>query len=144
MAKRKLILILAVALVLLVGTSYVAVTMLLPDTTVEAEPEAEPGTVGEFYMVEGIMVNPAGTKGARFLRVSAALEVMDNGVISELERRDVQIRDILITELSANSIGELMNPTSKEQIRSAIITKINRLLNTGALSNLYYLDYIVQ
>jgi len=147
MAKSKLMIIMGSALVVLVAGGYFAIRALLPDASVESvavaaeEPEE---SIGEFYMIEGIAVNPAGTKGARFLRVSAALEVMDNGVLPELELRDVQLRDIMITELSANTTTQLMDPVSKEEIRSTIITKINRLLTTGALSNLYFLEYIVQ
>ena len=144
MVKHKRILILGAALAVLVIGGYLAIRMALPDASGKAVEVVEEKPIGEFYMVDGIMVNPAGSKGARFLRASAALEALDSQVMAELARRDVQIRDILITELSANSIGQLMDPVSKEEIRNAIIQKVNRLLTSGSLTNLYFLEYIVQ
>jgi len=144
MLMKKKLLILAGALLLMVAGGYLAIRALLPATPNEVQAEPEPEKIGQLYMVDGVMLNPAGTKGARFLRVSAALETMDGLLLGELEQRDVQIRDIMITELGAHTIRELMDPVSKEEIRQSIIAKINSLLKRGRLTNLYYLDYIVQ
>jgi flagellar basal body-associated protein FliL len=122
MAKNKGLLIMGGALPVLVAGGYLAVRMMLPDASKDSTVAAEKPQIGEFSMAENIMVHPAGTKGARFLRVSAAPEVMNGATMSALGRRDVQIRDIMITELSAHSIGELMEPESKEKIRQTIIT----------------------
>jgi flagellar FliL protein len=124
----------------MVVVSFAIVTVFLPPRA--AERAEHP--IGGLYRVNGVTVNPAGTRGAPLLRVEAALESPDASVLKELAERDTQIRDILITELSARGLNQLLDPQGKEELRRRIVERINRELVRGSLSNLYFTQFVVQ
>jgi flagellar FliL protein len=127
----------------MIAVSYVAVTVLFPPRA--ASPAKEPEkTIGELYRVDGIAVNPAGTRGSRLLKVDAVFEAPESEVVRELAERDSQVRDILITELSAHPLNELLEPEGKEQVRRRILERVNERLVHGALSSLYFTQFVVQ
>ena len=145
MSKKVQFMIMGFVLVVLLVGGLIGVRLLLPsrsEATVPEEPEPE--GIGELYQAQGITVNPAGTKGARILRVSVALEVADGGSLAEFEERDVQIRDILIRQLASHTISELMAPEQREVTKQEIIDQINELLTGGTLADLYFTEYLIQ
>ncbi len=108
-----------------------------------APPEIEPP--GEQWMVEDIVLNPAGTNGKRFLRLGLAIETKDGlSVITELDTRSAQMRDLLIRQFSSRTIEELGDPVVREEIRLSCIDEINSRLVSGAISDIYFTDYVLQ
>jgi len=100
---------------------------------------------GEQYVIEEIVVNPAGTRGKRFLRLGVALETMEGPeVMAELEQRKAQIRDLFISEFSSRSLEELTDPTVREEVRVACLDRINGFLVSGDIASLYFTDYVLQ
>jgi flagellar basal body-associated protein FliL len=105
----------------------------------------QPSLPGEQFLVDQMTINPAETRGKRFLRLGVALET-DGGpeVLEELETRKAQVRDLLIREFSARSLDELTDPTVREELRVACIDQINGFLVGGEVANLYFTDYVLQ
>jgi len=103
---------------------------------------------GEQFVIDEIIVNPAGTQGRRFLRLGVALEAAAGEagapVMSELETRKAQIRDLFIREFSQRTLDELTDLTVREELRVACIQQINGMLVKGKVSNLYFTDYVLQ
>ncbi|MCK4412071.1 MAG: flagellar basal body-associated FliL family protein [Candidatus Eisenbacteria sp.] len=111
----------------------------------QGEPGAGPDLPGDQFLVDQMTINPAETRGKRFLRLGVALETQDGPeVIAELETRKAQVRDLLIREFSARNLDELTDPTVREEIRVACVDKINGFLAGGRVSNLYFTDYVLQ
>lgn len=141
--------------VLLLGVnaivSFVVVQRVIrPKVVVEAEavkverPEVpEPG---QLHVIEDIIVNPAGTRATRYLRVGAALEydAKAAAVESELEQRSMQFRDLFITELSRRTVDELLDARIKEEIREELLARLNGSMREGQISNLYFTEYVIQ
>jgi flagellar basal body-associated protein FliL len=111
--------------------------------TVAAEP-----LPGEQFVIDEIIVNPAGTQGRRFLRLGVALESAAGeagaATMSELETRKAQVRDLFILEFSQRTLDELTDPTVREELRVACTQKINAILVKGRVDNLYFTDYVLQ
>ncbi len=100
---------------------------------------------GEHYVIDDLVLNPAGSRGKRFLRLGVALEAETGaGVVAELTTRSAQIRDLLIRKFSSRTIDELSDPTVREEIRLTCIDEINANLAGGKISNLYFTDYVLQ
>lgn len=114
-----------------------------PEEKVEAPEIAEPG---DLYVVETIIVNPAGTRASRFLRVGAALEypATEAAVGLELEKRQHQLRDLFITEFSSRTLDELVDSRVKEEIREQLLAKLNTSVTSGHVTNLYFTEYVIQ
>ncbi len=100
---------------------------------------------GDQYMIEEIVLNPAGSRGKRFLRLGVCLETEDGpSVLAELDSRRAQVRDLLIRKFSARTIDELSDPTVREEIRLSCIDEINAALASGTISSMYFTDYVLQ
>jgi flagellar FliL protein len=100
---------------------------------------------GDQYMVDDIIINPAGTRGKRFLRLGFALETGDGPtVVAELETRRAQVRDLFIRKFSTRTLDEIGDPMVREEIRLSCIEELNAMLIAGEVSNLYFTDYVLQ
>ncbi len=112
-----------------------------------ADEQVEPAVLppGENYMVEEVVINPAGTRGKHFLRLGIALETHSGPeLLAELEVRKAQLRDMLIQKFSTRTIDELGDPTVREELRLQCVDEINAMVTQGKISNLYFTDYVLQ
>lgn len=100
--------------------------------------------VGEFYIINDLIVNPAATGGRRHLLVSLGLEYYDPMVAEELARRDPQIRDNLITLLGGQEVAVLADIKYREDIRRSLLKAINYYLTEGKVDRLYFVKYVFQ
>jgi flagellar basal body-associated protein FliL len=111
----------------------------------EPEPEVLVEPPGEQWVIADVIVNPAGTRGKRYLRLGVALETRDGPlVLAELDSRRAQMRDLLIRKFSARTIDELSDPTVREEIRLSCIEEINANLGDGQIEEMYFTDYVLQ
>jgi flagellar FliL protein len=101
-------------------------------------------TPGEVYLVSDLLVNPTGTGGTRYLSATVGLEVDAPEVAAELAERDIQVRDVLISILSARSVEQLTDFQARERMRREIKQRLCKLLGSEALSAVYFVDYVLQ
>lgn len=99
---------------------------------------------GEILELGDVVVNPAGTGGRRYLKASVSLEVKDAKVAKAVEHRAAPIKDLLVRTLSARTLDELTDPTSKEELREQLVEEVGSLFDEGAILNLYFTEYVVQ
>ena len=90
------------------------------------------------------MINPTGTSGKRYLSTSLGLEVCSKEGVEKLNARDLQVRDLLISILSARTVTELTNPTERENMRREIRGRLNQMLGGEDLTAVYFVDYVMQ
>jgi len=103
--------------------------------------EQEPA---ELYMIDDIIVNPAGTAGTRFLSVSIGFEAFSPETVHRLEGREHLVRDALISILGAKTIEQLSDPKQKEIIRYQIKKRTEQLLKVDDLAAVYFTEFILQ
>ncbi len=96
------------------------------------------------YTIKDIVINPAGTRGTRFLSVSFAFDLESAELEAELEKREPVIRDALITILSSKTVSQLTDPKQKEIVRYQIKKRVSMLLDTDELAGVYYTDFVLQ
>ncbi|RJP81645.1 MAG: hypothetical protein C4524_01630 [Candidatus Zixiibacteriota bacterium] len=107
--------------------------------------EAAGGTEpGEFYAISDLVVNPAATGGRRHLLVSVSLEYHDPLLKEELEKRDPQIRDNLITLLAGQESAVLTDIRYREAIRQSLLKAVNYYVQGGEIEKLYFTKYVFQ
>ncbi len=104
----------------------------------------EAGGEKEVYLVENLLVNPNGTSGKRYLSTSIGLEVVNAAAREELATKDLQVRDLLISILSARTVTQLTSSTEREQMRKEIQGRLNQMLAGDKLSAVYFVDYVMQ
>jgi len=88
--------------------------------------EGHGGSGGATGELGNLLVNPAGSRGLRFLMASVTLEVLgDNSrAVGDLRRRDAQLRDLVIGVLETYTLDDLTGPgardTAKQHISVAV------------------------
>ncbi len=98
----------------------------------------------QIVVIKDIIVNPAGTNGTRFLVTTVGLEVPTLEAKNELEQKEVQTRDVLITILAGKRLDDLATPENKDSLRAEIQQRIDRILKSAKLKNVYISKFIIQ
>lgn len=108
----------------------------------QTEEQAKPEEVGKVIPLETFIVNLAGSKGRKVLKVNMELEVKGQEVIQEIENRKAQIRDFIIIILSSKSYDEVSAKEGKDALRNEIKDNINSFLSKGKIINVYFTELI--
>lgn len=108
----------------------------------QTEEQAKPEEVGKVIPLETFIVNLAGSKGRKVLKVNMELEVKGQEVIQEIDNRKAQIRDFIIIILSSKSYDEVSAKEGKDALRNEIKDNINSFLSKGKIINVYFTELI--
>jgi flagellar protein FliL len=98
----------------------------------------------EVFMMEDVIVNPAGTGGTRFLSVSIGFEISSKELAEEFENREPLIKDALLTILGSKTIEQLSDAKEKEITRYQIKKRVEKLMQTEDIMAVYFTDFILQ
>ncbi len=109
----------------------------------QKEEEAkEPEFLGKTIPMETFLVNLAGARGSKILKVNMELEVEGEKVSEEIEKRKPQIRDIIIILLSSKTYGQLQATEGKEFLRDEIRDTVNSFLTKGKIKKVLFTEFI--
>jgi len=110
--------------------------------------------LGPIVILDPFVVNLNEAGRARYLKLSIELELQSQAnaaagapappILDELEQRKPQIRHTLITYLSSLRVQDTKGPASKLEICEDIRRRINNLVKTGAIKNVYLTDFVVK
>ncbi len=103
--------------------------------------------IGKVIPLETFIVNLAGSKGRKVLKVNMELEVKgnkegDGNISGEIDTRKAQIRDFIIIILSSKSYEEISTKEGKDFLRNEIKDNINTFLSKGKITNVYFTELI--
>jgi flagellar FliL protein len=96
------------------------------------------------YMIEQMIVNPAGTGGRRFLSASIGFELGDEAANVAMQTKEAIVRDALITILSSQTVPELSDSAQRERLRKLIRLRVSKLLGTDDISAVYFTEFVLQ
>ncbi|MBD3420592.1 MAG: hypothetical protein GF398_10795 [Chitinivibrionales bacterium] len=107
----------------------------------------EIGTIHENPIVA--IVNIAGTDGERFLKIGVRIEYDEKeykNIVEVITRREPQLKNMLINQLSQLTLVELNEPDAKNRIRKEFVQRVNSSLpeKAGKISNVYLDQFIIQ
>ncbi|MEP0548555.1 MAG: flagellar basal body-associated FliL family protein [Rhodothermales bacterium] len=111
---------------------------------VEEEPKAEPTEYGEFLELQGLIVNPAGTEGLRYLMVHVGFESEQAKALEELTMKEIAVRDAVIKILSAKTVPQLSDIGRRDSLKVEIRDTVNGMLREGQIDRLYFTQYVLQ
>jgi flagellar protein FliL len=137
------------ALCIIGGGLYVWKGGVLSKFTGKSEARTEEKTesaaeVSAVYDLETFIVNLSGGAGNNYLKIKITLELNNELLKEELDKRLPQFRDAILTLLSSKTYEDVKTLEGKAQIRAEIITMLNQYLKTGKITNVYFGDFIVQ
>ena len=109
----------------------------MPDKAPEQE-------VGRMFQLDPFVVNLSDPGGKRYLKAKIELEYIDDGVQTELTVRLPQLRDAILLHLSSKLLDEIQSVEGKIELRNALIKRINQVLTSGKVKNLYFTQFVIQ
>jgi flagellar FliL protein len=122
---------------------------------VSPEKLKDPKTLaGPSYKIDPFIVNLIDDgRGPRFLKIEIQLELetppdlkagTEPPVKAELDSRKTQIRDILLMLLTSKRQSDIESPDGKRILRDEIFTRINKVLVTGAVRQVFFTEFVIQ
>lgn len=141
-SKNKL---LTIMLIILVCITLLGVVALLFISQLNKPDEESGPTIDEIVEssidIPEITTNLAGNK---FIRISLKVQTDSKEAAEELIKRDFQVKNIVITELSEMTPEDLEGKQGKATFQSSLKTKINELMGDGEVQQVYITSYIIQ
>lgn len=105
--------------------------------------DARWGAPRSLYMIDNLVVNPAGTHGRRFLLTTIALEVPSEALVEVLKERDAEIRDALVGVLGSKTVGDLSDIAARESVKEALRGAVENLIGVP-VTRLYTPQFVIQ
>ena len=141
-SKNKL---LTIMLIILVCITLLGVVALLFISQLNKPDEETGPTIDEIVEssidIPEITTNLAGNK---FIRISLKVQTDSKEAAEELIKRDFQVKNIVITELSEMTPEDLEGKQGKATFQSSLKTKVNELMDDGEVQQVYITSYIIQ
>jgi len=96
------------------------------------------------YMINDLIINPAGSQGGRYVAMSIGLGVDQQPALDELKTRDIQIRDAIIALLSQKTLGKFVSIEERLKLKQEILDLVNEKLNSDDVESIYFTEYVIQ
>lgn len=100
--------------------------------------------VGVMFDLGTFVVNLADPDIERYLKVSIVLELKDQKVQQEAQKRLPQIKDAITTLLLTKRSSEIRTPEGIEFLKEEIAKRVNAILPLGGVKNVYFTEFIIQ
>ena len=106
--------------------------------------ESEEPKIGPVIPLDSFIANLADPGGNRFLRATMELELENDDLTKEMEKRLPQIRDCILMILPTRAYQDIQTVEGKIALRTEIIAKLNVLLKKEAITNIYFTEFVTQ
>jgi len=107
------------------------------------EENKNPEFIGKLVPLESIMVNIAGSRGRKLVKMNMELEVTNTEVQEEIEKVKPKIRDFIIIITSSKTFAEISTKEGKDALRDEIINQVNLFLTKGQITKVYFTEFIL-
>ena len=142
MKNNKLVMTMFILLVIIALVGAVAIFMLLNDNNQSKGSEPTIDEVLEASVdVKEITTNLASND---FIRISFKIQTDSKEAKEELEKRDFQVNNIIILELSGLEVEEIQGKEGQLKLEETLKTKINEILQKGKVQKVYITQFLLQ
>ncbi|MFC5603071.1 flagellar basal body-associated protein FliL [Sporosarcina koreensis] len=141
MKNKALTIVLIIVITLtLVGIIGLILTLQLKGDSASKEPTIDDILEASVDVPE-IMTN---LSGRQFIRISLKIQTTDKKAAAELAKRDFQVQNIVIQELSEMTSKDFDGKTGKQAFEDSIKSQLNPLMQEGEIEKVYIVSYIIQ
>ncbi|HHO77252.1 MAG TPA: flagellar basal body protein FliL [Deltaproteobacteria bacterium] len=102
------------------------------------------GFSGPMKQMDSFIVNLTDAQGTRYLKVVMQLEMSNEILGAEIDRKTPQIRDEIIMLLSSKAFDDVSSIAGKRALKRGILNSVNKYLATGRVLRVYFSDFVVQ
>ncbi len=153
-SKLLLIVIIILLLLLLIIGGLVAYFLLSGNEQKQQQPQMQKmekkhkvnsmAEIGPIYPLDPFIVNLVSPNADRYLKCKIDLELDSPNLQKEIEKKLPAIRDLIIRILSSKTVEEIQTAKGKEKLKEEIKRKINQILTTGEIRNVYFTEFVIQ
>ena len=142
MKNNKLVMTMFILLVIIALVGAVAIIMLLNTNNQSKSSEPTIDEVLEMSVdIKEITTNLASND---FIRISFKIQTDSKDAKEELEKRDFQVNNIIILELSGLEVEEIQGKEGQLKLEETLKTKINEILQEGKVQKVYITQFLLQ
>jgi flagellar protein FliL len=109
----------------------------VPDLNLQAD-------IGPQVNIEEFIVNIISGDTAHYVKASMTVELTNEEVKGEVEKRMPQIRDAILLLIGNKTYEELQDLQGKKQLKAELISKLNTFLKAGKVKAVYFTNFVVQ
>jgi flagellar FliL protein len=91
-----------------------------------------------------LLVNVAGTMGARYLLVSLSVAGSGSDFKAQMDAHDAQLRDMAQSVLATKTLADLEKPGARNMIRNELLSGFNNILGDGTVQEIYFPEFAIQ
>lgn len=102
------------------------------------------GAKTESVLMSKMLVNVAGTMGARYLLVSVSVSGTGKNFKQEMDDHDAQLRDMACSSLATKTLADLEKPGARNLIRTELINGFNNILGDSSVQDIYFTEFAIQ
>ena len=119
------------------------------DTTEEVveikeEEQNEERMIGPIFPLDTFVINLADPSGDKYARIRMDLELKNEELLEEFEKRSPKIYDAILMILSSKLSEQIRTTKGKNDLREEIILRLNEILNNDGVTNLYFREFVIQ
>ena len=131
-----------ILLVIIALVGAVAIIMLLNTNNQSKSSEPTIDEVLEMSVdIKEITTNLASND---FIRISFKIQTDSKKAKEELQKRDFQVNNIIILELSGLEVEEIQGKEGQLKLEETLKTKINEILQEGKVQKVYITQFLLQ
>jgi len=109
----------------------------------EAEAAVE-GAEAKVFLLDNMVLNPAGSSGQRFLLISIALRLRDAAAEAEMKARDAEVRDAMLRVLGTKHVEELADIGQRDRLKNELRATLDTIVKSGSVKGLYFPQFVIQ
>lgn len=138
--------VLTISLIILVSITLVGVVGLILTLQLKNGDEADKEPSIDEIIESSVDIPEITTNlsGRQFIRISLKIQTSNKKSAEELTKRDFQVNNIVIQELSEKSAKDFEGKTGKQAFEDAIKAQLNPLMKEGKIEKVYIVSYIIQ
>lgn len=96
------------------------------------------------FLLDELIVNPAGSQGKRYLVVEISLELESETSIALVQQNLQKVKHNVNESLAARTVDQLVQYREREVLRMEIINVINQSIEENSVRNLFFTKYVMQ
>ena len=129
-----------------IGTGSPADSAKLAEAEAPAGKEGKEGKEGatNVHMIENLVLNPAGSNGARFLLVSVGLTMNSIGAAARVKEQDGEVRDIVLRVLGSRSIADLSEVGNRDRLQQDMLVAVDSLFKGHSVKSVYFPQFVLK
>lgn len=103
------------------------------------------GAEAPVLKLDNLIVNPAGSDGARFVMASVAIELESADEVALLKAKEIELRDGVTSLLGAQTLAQLSAPDARTKLKLAIAAAVKPLLDDDeAAPKVWLPQFVIQ